>query len=99
MKYEEFMHENIRLVMLQLLNEDRGGSINERMMQKALAMRGYDLNDAELRDQFLFLEKERAIDIERIDNGALWVAFLKYRGEQHLDRLDLIEGVARPSRR
>jgi len=88
-----------RLVVLRLLAEDRAGTLNERVLQKALSAYGHNLNDVEMREDLQFLERERAIDIERISDGTIWVVELVRRGELHLDRLEIIDGVARPSRR
>lgn len=96
---KEVFREDRRLVILRLLAEDRAGSLNERVLQKALAAYGHNLNDAELRAELQFLQNELAIEIEKIADGALWVAHLARRGEQHLARQDIIAGVARPSRR
>ncbi|TCS62573.1 VpaChn25_0724 family phage protein [Varunaivibrio sulfuroxidans] len=96
---KDVFRQDRRLVILRLLGEDRAGSLNERVVQKALAAYGHNLNDAELRGELQFLQNELAIDIEQIADGALWVAHLARRGELHLTRQDVIAGVARPSRR
>lgn len=97
MSYKEFATENMRLRVLELLSEDRAGSINERLLQMALAEYSFNLNDTEMREALQFLEKELAIKIERIGDDVMWVAHLKRRGEQHLARQEIIDGIARPS--
>ncbi|HEY9081330.1 ArsR family transcriptional regulator [Magnetovibrio sp.] len=99
MSVKEVFQEDRRLVILRLLAEDRAGSLNERVLQKALATYGHNLNDTELREDLQFLETELALSIEKIADGKLWVAELQRRGELHLERQDIIDGVARPSRR
>jgi len=97
MSYKEFATENMYLRILQLLTEDRAGSLNERLLQMALAEYSFNLNDTEIREALQFLEKELAIKIEKISDGAIWVAYLIRRGEQHLTRQEIIDGIARPS--
>ncbi len=99
MSVKDVFQQDRRLVILRLLAEDRAGSLNERVLQKALVAYGHNLNDVELRAELQFLATELAIGIEKIADGKLWVAYLVRRGEQHLERQDIIDGVARPSRR
>lgn len=87
--------EDRRLTILRALAEDHDHTINEFVLRRALSSLGHDVFLETLRADLRWLEEQRLLTLERLNQDAVWVATATEdgvkvaRGRPH-------QGVARP---
>ncbi len=86
-----------RLCVLRLLDEERDGSLNESLLQSALALLSHKVSRDVIRNDLRWLEEQNLVKVhvygERIFTGEILE-----RGSEAAKGLIDVEGVARPSR-
>jgi hypothetical protein len=95
MNYEERLTEDARLVILRALLEQTSGSLNEAILEAVLDRFGHRRSRSWVRTQLLALKDLGAVQI--VDAGTIMVATITKLGKAHVERREIIDGVARPS--
>lgn len=94
MSYRDLVTADIRLAVLQVLEEDPGYSHNERILKAALGRIGHQVSGDRLRTELRWHEEQGLVAIE--DVGGLYVVKLTHRGEDVALGRARVDGVARP---
>lgn len=90
----ELMKE-VRLAILQILNEDFGYSINHQMMARALeTIRAYSQTDDQIKTHFHWLAEQNCVTVE--EAGVYTIARLTDDGMSVATGRKIIPGIARP---
>lgn len=95
MSLSRILTEDRRLTILRTLAEDHDLTVNEFVLRRALSALGHDVYAETLRMDLRWLEEQRLVTVERMQDGAVWVATAAEdgvrvaRGKPH-------PGVARP---
>ena len=63
MNYNELKTADLRLAMLQILEEDAGYSVNEYLMDKCLALLGHAISQDKLRTEAAWLEEQNLLTV------------------------------------
>lgn len=87
-EFTEFLTRDLRLVMLRLLAEDPGYSMNDSILQGALELYGHNVSRDKVKTELRWLEEQGLVDIEIVAKTVM-VAKLTGRG------LDCAQGKAR----
>lgn len=85
-----------RLIVLRTLAEQPDGRLNSELLRAALEAFGIQRTRAWVHDELSYLASMGAVAVT--EAGSVRVAGLLAKGQQHLDRQIVIEGVKRPSR-
>lgn len=93
--YEERLTEDARLVILRALLEQTGGSLNEVIIEAVLDRYGHHRSRSWVRTQLLALKDLGALQI--VEAGTVMVGTITKLGKAHVERREIIDGVARPS--
>lgn len=93
MSYRDLVEADIRLAILQVLEEDPDYSHNERILQGALERVGHSISGDRLRTELRWLEEQGLVTIEDV---GLYVVKLTRRGEDIALGRARVDGVARP---
>lgn len=96
MSYEHVEAEAARLCILKELVRQTDGRANDAVLSRVLDIFGIRRSREWVRTQLRKLEELDAIRIVRVGENAL-VAELTRLGRDHVERRQIIEGVARPS--
>ena len=95
MSIRDTMNAEIRLAILQILNQDAGYSINHRIMALALEQnRAFSLTDDQIKTHFRWLADQELVTVEEVDG--LTIARLTDSGQSAATGRRKIPGVARP---
>jgi len=95
MNYEERLTEDARLIILRALMDQTGGQLNEVIIAAELDRFGHRRSRSWVRTQLLSLRELGAITA--IEAGSVLVATITKLGVAHVERREVIDGVARPS--
>lgn len=77
--FKQMINEDMRLAILQVLEQDPDYSHNQHIIKKACAMLGHNISDDQVLTQLTWLEEQQLITLS--DAGAIKVAKLTARGE------------------
>lgn len=94
MSYEDTIRHHARLIALQALAGEVGGTLNSELIREHLRVFGIRKDRAWLHDELRWLAERGALVLTPA--GDLLVAALAEKGQRHLDREIAIEGVRRP---
>lgn len=94
MSYRDIVIADIRLAVLQLLEEDPGYSYNERILKRLLGELGHDVSTDQLRTQIAWMQEQGLVTSEQVAD--LLVVRLTNRGEDAALGRAQVPGVARP---
>lgn len=92
--YAKLIEEDIRLVILQILNQDSDYSHNESILKAALGAMGHSISSDRLRTELAWLNEQGAV--QTTDVGGIIVAKLTMRGQDAATGAATIPGVKRP---
>lgn len=95
MSYEAVEAEHGRLVILKELVRQTDGRANDAVLAQVLDVFGIRRSREWVRTQLRTLEELGAVRLTEI--GSVRIAELKRLGRDHVERRQVIEGVARPS--
>lgn len=95
MNYDEHLTQDARLVILKALLQQTDGRLNETMLVHVLDGFGHRRSRAWVRTQLLALRELGAVTIT--EAGSVMVAGLTQLGQAHVERREVLDGVARPS--
>ncbi|PWE29978.1 hypothetical protein DDZ14_16180 [Maritimibacter sp. 55A14] len=90
------IREQARLIVLKALSEEVGESLNSDILVEHLRAFAIRKDRAWLHDELRWLADHGAVRL--LEAGSVLVAILTEKGQRHLDREIVIEGVKRPSR-
>lgn len=96
-EFYDLLAADIRLVILRLLAEDPGYSMNESVLQQGLGLLGHTVSRDRVRTEMRWLEEQRLITIAVVV-GVL-VAKLSARGADVASGAARVDGVKRPGPR
>lgn len=96
MTFDETVRQEGRLIILKALTEQPDGRLNSSLLQEQLKIYGLTKSREWVHDQLNFLRSMGAVDI--VEAGSVRIATVSARGQRHVDREEVIEGVKRPSR-
>ncbi|MGD9769475.1 MAG: hypothetical protein AB7U62_17710 [Pseudolabrys sp.] len=96
MSMDSIIRADARLIVLRTLAEQLDGRLNSELLRAALESFGIQRTRAWVHDELFYLEQMGAVAVT--EAGSVRVATLLNKGQQHLDRQLVIEGVKRPSR-
>jgi Fe2+ or Zn2+ uptake regulation protein len=94
--FQDVQNANIRLVVLQMLQQDADYSVNENILRSALEPFGHRIGLDKLRTELGWLEEQGLMEVERVASGKLWVAKLTNRGLDVAEGRSVAPGVERP---
>lgn len=95
MSYRDVIKADLRLALLQLLEEDPGYSHNENVLRAAVAeLRAHEISGDMLRTALNWLAEQDLVTIEEV--GDMWIARLTKNGEEVALGHARVPGVARP---
>lgn len=95
MSYEERLTADARLVILRALYEQTNYRLNEAILESELDRFGHRRSRSWVRTQLLALRELGAITAT--EAGSVMVACLTKLGVAHVERRQVIDGIARPS--
>lgn len=94
--YTDHYDGNARLIILKALANETGYRLNDNILAKALEAFAINKGRSYLRNQLKWLEAEAgAVKLTAI--GTSVIAELTETGLDHVDRRQVLDGVARPS--
>lgn len=93
--FHDYLAEQARLTILKALAAQTDGRLNEVMLTAQLDLHGYRKSREWVRTQLLFLADAGALKAEEV--GTVMIASIKRLGLDHVERRQVIDGVARPS--
>lgn len=95
----ERIREDRRLVVLKLLSEQPGYTMNSSVLVVALSHLGVVCTRPEVLDDIDLLQREGLVASNPIEVGNLVIVTLRQRGQAVVDGTLVVPGVARPSPR
>lgn len=95
MSYEDKTAEDGRLVILKELAQQVDGRLNELSLQRVLRTFAITRSREWVRTQLRKLAELEAVCIS--EAGTVMIAQIRTLGRNHVERLDRIDGVSRPS--
>lgn len=95
MSYSEFDRRQLRLTLLQSLNDQPQYRANEVILQNEARQFGFERSRDVIRQELRFLEQIGAVKLEKA--GPVMVATLKLQGQEHVKGLTELEGVEPPA--
>lgn len=93
--FEEHLTADARLVLLRTLNGQTDGRLNETLLTAALDSFGHRRSRDWVRTQLRALAELGAVRIT--ESGMIMIAEVTRLGSDHVERRQIVEGVARPS--
>lgn len=93
-KFEKLILQDIRLLVLQVLNEDADYQHNEHILKSALRALGHNISADKLRTELAWLAEQGLVSTDEVAN--LLVAKLTRRGRDAAIGAVVLPGVARP---
>lgn len=94
-RFEQLIQEDLRLVIIQVLNSDADYSHNESVLKGALRSVGHTVSTDRLRTELQWLAEQGLVRTE--DVGGIVVARLTARGQDAATGAATIPGVKRPA--
>lgn len=95
LNYEETLVQDARLVILKELSKQNDGRLNATIMVNVLDSFGHRRSRTWVQEQFNFLESKGAVKLHKA--GSILVAGLTQVGQDHIDRREFVDGIAKPS--
>jgi hypothetical protein len=95
MDYEQHITRDARLVILRALAAQTDGRLNEVILVGELDRFGYRRSREWLRTQLLLLAELGAVAVT--EAGSVMIAEITRLGLAHVERRQVIDGIARPS--
>lgn len=92
---DRIIREEARLILLRTLADQVDGRLNSELLRLQLVTFGISKPRPWVHDELAYLAEMGAVTI--VDAGSVRVATLTTKGQEHVDRLRVIEGVKRPS--
>lgn len=92
--FNQLVTENIRLAILQVLEQDADYSHNQNILQMILQSLGHSVSVDRIRTELRWLEEQGMITVDAI--GDLLVAKLNQRGLDISKGRGKVDGIARP---
>lgn len=96
MSFENKLKEEMRLVMLRLLNELPSYRGNSSTLHSGLAHWGLSFSRDQVKTELYWLKDQNCVDIE-LDTSAVVVVKLTERGQDAAEGRQRIHGIQRPS--
>ncbi|WP_048764836.1 hypothetical protein [Acinetobacter sp. 243_ASPC] len=96
MSFENHLKEEMRLVLLRLLNELPSYRGNSSTLHSGLNHWGLSFTRDQVKTELYWLKEQGCIDIE-MDNPAVLVVRLTERGQDYVEGRARIHGIKRPS--
>lgn len=93
--FKSLLTSDLRLVMLRVMAEDAGYSMNESILQSALEMYGHNVSRDKVRTQMRWLEEQGLIELEEV-GGTVLVGKLTGRGLDCSQGKCRVDGVKAP---
>jgi Fe2+ or Zn2+ uptake regulation protein len=93
MSYRDIVTQDLRLAVLQALEEDPDYSHNEQVIQRVLGALGHGVSADRMRTELRWLEEQGLVHLE--DAASLLVVRLSRRGEDVALGRARVDGVAR----
>ncbi len=97
MSYQQFVHEDQRLITLRILSEMAGYEANESVLQTVLDHFGHNIGRDLVVSHLHFLAEQGLVTLESI--GSVMVATLTGRGEDVVSGRVTVAGVKKPGAR
>ena len=95
--FSQLMASDLRLVILRLLAEDPGYSMNESVIQSAVKMFGHTVSRDRIKTELRWLEEQGLVTNQEV--STVLVANLTGRGSDVASGAARVDGVKRPSPR
>lgn len=95
--FMQLLTEDVRLVVLRLLNEGTGYALNDSILRAALAGYGHNVSRDKVRTELRWLEEQGLLTLETV--GSVLVATLSLRGADVATGAARVDGVKRPGPR
>lgn len=95
MSMDSIIREEARLIVLRALEEQPDGRLNSALLQRTLEAYGITKSRDWLHDELRWLADIGAVTV--VDAGTVRIATLTAKGQDHVQRRIIIEGVKRPS--
>ncbi len=95
MPFKQHVTEDLRLVILRLLNEAAGYDLNTSIIQSAVKQFGHSVSRDSLHTQVQWLAEQGLVAYTEITS--VWVVKLTQRGVDVVDGSIAVHGVKRPS--
>ena len=92
--FNQLLTENVRLAILQVLEQDADYSHNQDILQMILQSLGHSISIDRIRTELRWLEEQDLITVDAI--GDLLVAKLNQRGLDISKGRGKVDGIARP---
>ena len=92
--FEKMLTEDIRLVILRLLQEDPSYSHNDSVLCSGLGLIGHDVSHDRIRTEISWLKEQNLVTVQ--DVGSVWVVKLTERGSDAALGRTTVPGVKRP---
>lgn len=93
--YEQRLTEDARLIILRALADDNSGTLNEVILAAELDRFGHRRSRNWVRTQMEALRELGAVGMS--EAGSVKIATISKLGQAHVERREVIDGVARPS--
>jgi hypothetical protein len=93
------MSADARLMILRELAEQVDGRLYDKQLQRVLGMNLIRRTMDWVRTELRAMKELGVIKIIVVGEDDMWIAELLPLGQEHLDRLRIIEGIARPKSR
>ncbi len=94
MDFDELVTQDIRLVILRLLEEDQNFSLNDSLIQGGLELIGHGVSRDKVRTEIGWLKEQGLVEIKMV--GSVTVATLTERGQAIALGRASAPGVKRP---
>lgn len=94
MPFSNAVSEDIRLAVLEVLEEDPGYAHNEDVLRRSIEFLGHKLSGDRMRSELSWLQEQGLLEVSEV--GPIWVAKLTSRGEDVALGRARVPGVRRP---
>ncbi len=95
--YIDTFAEQQRILILQFLNEDTDGKLNNALLQKALESFGHNITLDKVNTECAWLEDQGFVEVEKIGDGMSLVSITE-AGLDIVMRRRVVPGIDRPIR-
>lgn len=92
--FEKIVQQDIRLVILQLLNQDADYKHNEHVLKAALKAVGHNISGDRLRTELAWLAEQHLVETAPV--SGMMIVRLTARGADVAEGAVLVPGVKRP---
>lgn len=94
--FSALQREDRRLCILRYLAEDSDYSLNDSILDKALAGIGHAVSRDSLRTDIAWLREQGLVSTQEVMDGKVWVVTLDGRGLDVATGRTVVPGIARP---